>query len=202
MQEGQGKAAFEWDQYWDDFYEDLAQDSGVTESVYEYDPLPKEHKRPVQVRAAAESGKIAEPAQSGSLRESILQWATPVMVVAGLAVSATLPKMLGFADPPLKSTDLFVALPAVPEPAMDVIPLRTYSDRQQRMFVSGLQQLSDADLISYAATNKADLARADPLMATLLEDAMTLTNIELKRRNLDTPTVPRIIQEVLIPLPE
>lgn len=202
MHEGQEKAVFDWDEYWNDYYEDLAQEAVPAEAAFDYDPPPRDNIAAKQRRSTPQRDVRANDTSKGKLRETVLQWLTPVLVVAAFAVVITLPEKFGIAGPSLQSAQLFVALPTSPAPEVESVNLRAYSERQQRMFVTGLKRLSDADLLSYAASTQTDLDRADPVMASLLEDAMTLTRMEIDRRNLNWPRAVRTVEEVLIPLPE
>ncbi len=172
---------------WDDDFDELVKGDGSPTPAVEYSPPP--------VEAAP-----AQPA-SGDQRSGLLRWLVPVLVVAGLGFGAYFPEKFGFGTPAVQSSNLFAAIPMISAPQTAVVTLRAYTDTQHRNFVSGLKRFSDMDLLTYAATTQTDLDRAGLLMTPLLQDALTLTQLEIERRNLTAPIVVRSVQDVLIQVP-
>lgn len=172
---------------WDDDFEDLIKGDGPTKPAIEYSPPPQDVP-------------TASP-EKGSLWVALSRWVAPALVVTALAAGVTFPEKFGFGGQSVQTAQLFAPFPIMPTPETATVTLRAYSDAQQRSFLSGLKQFSDADLLSYATIIQADLDRAGVVMAPLLQDALTLTQMEIKRRNLVAPTVVRAVQDVLIQVP-
>jgi hypothetical protein len=172
---------------WDDDFDDLVKGDGSAKPAVEYSPPPREVPQP--------------QAATGSIRAALARWFAPALVVAGLAAGVTFPEKFGFGGPSVQSASIFSAVhvPFAPQP--ESVVLRAYSDAQHRNFVSGLKRFSDADLLAYAAVTKSDLDRAGSVMLPLLQDALTLTQMEIERRNLTAPSVVQSVQDVLIQVP-
>jgi hypothetical protein len=172
---------------WDEDFDDLVKGKGPAKPAVEYSPPPVD----------------VAPAQpvTGSLRVMLARWFAPVLVVAGLAAGVTFPEKLGFGSNSVQTASLFASFPVQSAPQSATVSLRAYTDAQQRNFVFGLKRFSDPELIAYATTTQLDLERAGAVMTPLLQDALTLTQAEIERRNLVAPNVVRSVQDVLIQTP-
>ena len=182
---------FEWDAYWDEDDTDGKAQHRVSEPVYDYDPPSA-----AQAEHALETAgrrRPSSPAASG-WRTGIVAWGTPVLVLGAFLVATTLPQSLGLDGVKIQSSDLIGLSPRQAEPVKEQVQLLAYSDRQQEMFSTGLRRLGDAELLAYARRAQDDLLHADAAMSLPLQDALTLTRLEVERRKLTFPAAPARVQ--------
>jgi hypothetical protein len=172
---------------WDDDFDDLVNGKGPVKPAVQYSPPPDE----VAPMSAA----------AGSLRALVARWIAPAFVVLALAAGVSFPEKFGLGGKTLQTASLFAPLSLQTEQPTAEIALLAYSAAQHRNFVTGLKLFSDADLLSYAAVTQVDLGRASPVLAPLLQDALTLTRQEIGRRNLTPPSPAHSVQDVLIQTP-
>lgn len=182
LSQSDGEAsAFDWDEDYDDLV------TGRTPTAVENSLAPL-------------TAKQAAPA-STSLRATVSRWFAPALVVAALAAGVVFPEAFGFRKQSVQTASLFAPVATSPVAPEGEVTLRVYSEVQQRNFVFGLKRFSDVDLLNYATVTRTDLERAGRVMASFLEDALTLTQIEIERRNLSTPSPLRSVRDVLIQVP-
>lgn len=172
---------------WDKDYDDLVKGDAVASGADENAPVPAHAPR-------------ADAAPT-SLRVTMARWFAPVLVVAGLGAGVTFPEQFGLGEKPVQTAALFAPFPAQSVSSASQVTLRAYSDAQHRNFVFGLKRFTDADLLAYAAVTQTDLDRAGSVLAPLMQDALTLTQLEIERRNLVQPNVVRSVQDVVIQTP-
>lgn len=175
---------------WDKDYDDLVKGDAVASDADNKSPVPL---------SVAHSDK--EPSAT---RATLARWFAPALVVAGLAAGVTFPEQFGLGEKPVQTAALFAPFPSSSATSTSSAPqvtLRAYSDAQHRNFVFGLKRFTDADLLVYAAVTQADLDRAGSVLAPLLQDALTLTQLEIERRNLVLPNAVRSVQDVVIQTP-
>lgn len=172
---------------WDDEFDDLVQRNARPRHELEYcfDP-----------QAEADYAEAMKGVDG-----SVIRWVAPALVAVGIVAGVSFPEKFGIGNQPVQTAAFFVGVPAQPEPVSTASTLRAYNDAQERNFTAGLKRMSNADLLSYAAVAQTDRDRAGSVIAPYMEDALTLTQNEIARRNLVAPTRARIVDEVLIPAP-
>lgn len=186
MNDERKNVVFEWDAYWDEAESDEKSARCVSDPIYDYDPPSA-----AQVERSRETvgGHAQAASAANTWQKGIMEWGTPVLVVGALLAATTLPKSLGMDGVKIQSSDLIGLSPRQAERATAQVQLLVYSERQQEMFSSGLRRLGDTELLAYARRTQEDLLRANAEMSAHLQDALTLTRLEVERRKLTFPAI-------------
>ena len=202
MQKGQAQAVFDWDQYWDEYCDDLGQKADPAVLEFEYDPPKRDNVAAINLKPKAQRQPAPVQGAASGMGANVLRWTLPAVVAAAFAAGIIAPEKLGLRSNAVQDAQIFALLPIAANSDEEPVQLQVYSDEQHRHFVAGLKRLSDADLLSYAARAQIDMDHAGPMLKAHTEDALTLTRLELDRRNLTAPRVERATPQVLIPIPE
>lgn len=211
MIESQTQTTHDWDQYWDEFCDEMEQKFQPILSDFEYDPLERLGATHARVVSMPKQRRQPAPFVFAKALPHLLKWSVPAVVGGALVVGLLYPEKLGIRASTAQKTQVFALPPVVENQPEEPIALKVYSDRQQKLFQTGLPRFTDADLLQYASRAQHDLENASTLLAAHMADALTLTKIELASRGLDLPPIVRsaqpvqtfqAVQQVLIPLPE
>lgn len=189
----QASGSFDWDQDFDD----LVKDGAIPdEALYTYEP----------VAPVAPPAPPATAQSSGMIRGMLGKFVLPACMVVALGFGVAFPEKIGLVRSQVQTASLFVPfstdlLPGADTAEHEAVNLLVYTAAQKRNFNAGLRRFSDADLLIYARVTQDDLDRAGPMLRPMLQDALALTQGELKRRNLSVVPVLRAVEDVHIQLP-